>query len=58
MPVVTVKSEPSFKYQVARLFGMDADASSLKRARASLEWTPVTPYKPEMASKMPSPIDH
>jgi hypothetical protein len=25
--VATVKSEPSFKYQVARLFGIDIDAS-------------------------------
>jgi hypothetical protein len=27
-------------------------------ARTSLEWTSVTPYKPKMASKTPSPIYH
>jgi hypothetical protein len=27
LPVATVKSEPSFEYQAARLFGMDVDDS-------------------------------
>jgi hypothetical protein len=50
LPVATVKSEPSFEYQVAHLLVTEL-------AHTSLEWTPMTPYKPEMALQMPSPIN-
>jgi hypothetical protein len=50
LPVATVKSEPSFEYQAARLLVNEP-------SRASLEWTPMTPYKPEMALQTPSPIN-
>jgi hypothetical protein len=57
LPVATVKSEPSFEYEAARLFGMDASASSLlNRCARLLEWTLVTTYKPEKALNMPSPL--
>jgi hypothetical protein len=50
LPVATVKSKPSFEYQAARLLITEL-------SRASLEWTSVTPYKPEMALQMPSPVN-
>jgi hypothetical protein len=50
MSVVTVKFESSFEYEATCLF--------TKPSHASLEWMSTTPYKPEMTSKMPSPIDH
>jgi hypothetical protein len=50
LPIATVKSKPSFEYQAARLL-------VTKPSRASLEWTPMTPYKPEMALHMPSPVN-
>jgi hypothetical protein len=50
LPVAIVKSEPLFEYQAAHLL-----ISEL--SRASLERTPVTTYKPEMALQMPSPIN-
>jgi hypothetical protein len=54
--ITTVKSKPSFKYEVARLFELDNGTSLLLNRRVRLfEWTSVTPYKLEMASKTPSP---
>jgi hypothetical protein len=50
LPVATVKSEQSFEYQAARLLFTEPSCTSL-------EWTPVTPYKSEMASKITSPIN-
>jgi hypothetical protein len=56
LPVAIVKSEPSFEYEATRLFRMDASASSLLNSCARLlEWMLVTTYKPEKASKTPSP---
>jgi hypothetical protein len=50
--VATVKSEPLFEYEAPHLFGMDVGASSLlDRCARLLEWTPMTLYKLEMASK-------
>jgi hypothetical protein len=67
LPVTTLKSDSTYEYQVARLFGMNV-TSATKLSRASLEWTltpidhwtvmPVTPHKPaEMTSKTSSPFD-
>jgi hypothetical protein len=50
LSIVTVKSEPSFKYQATRLLVTEPSC-------AYLEWTPMTPYKPEMALQMPAPIN-
>jgi hypothetical protein len=58
MSIATVKSEPSFEYQAAHLFGMYDDASSLNHHMHLFGMDAETPYKLEMASKMPSPVDH
>jgi hypothetical protein len=50
LPVATVKFKLSFKYQAARLLVTEP-------SHASLEWTPMTPYKFEMFLQMPSPVN-
>jgi hypothetical protein len=50
LPIATVKFELSFEYQAARLLVNEPSHTSLK-------WTPITPYKPEMALQTSSAVN-
>jgi hypothetical protein len=50
MLVITVKSEPTFEYQVARLLVTEPSHASLKLML-------MTPYKLEMALQTSSPVN-